>query len=54
MHEVVGAHNIKLQPTASPRLNFALGVSVMEAQLSNQQRTIFDAVHHAVLVRYAA
>ena len=31
-----------------------LGASVMEAQLSNQQRTIFDAVHHAVLVRYAA
>jgi hypothetical protein len=35
-------------------LTSTLGVSVMEAQLSNQQRTIFDAVHHAVLVRYAA
>ena len=39
---------------AQRRLRQTLGVSVMETQLSDQKRTAFDAVHHAVLVRYAA
>ena len=31
-----------------------LGVSVMKPQLSDQQVISFNAIHHAVLIRYAA
>ena len=34
-------------------LSSALGISIMEAQLSDQQRIAFDAIHHAMFVCYA-
>ena len=37
-----------------PQLTRTLDVSVMEAQLGNQQCITFDAIHHAMFVCYAA
>lgn len=50
------------RPTLRPRgtrqkrhpLNYMLSASVMEAQLSNHQSIMLDAVHHAMFVGYSA
>jgi len=39
---------------ARARLALTLGVSIMKTQLSNQQIITINAVHHAMLICYAA
>lgn len=60
---IVRAANISLSNCPCRRLNVpqaahhpirALGAPALKSQLSNQQAIFFNAVHHAVLIRYAA
>ena len=45
---------LRVAASSNPSFQGTLGVSVMEPQLRNQQVITFNAVHHSMLICYAA